>query len=101
MSAILTDSALEEALATLADWQVERERTVITRHFTFSTFREAFGFMTEVALLAERCDHHPEWYNFYRMVTITLISQDVGGITKRDITMAKTIDKISARFLSE
>lgn len=65
------------------------------RRFRFSGFREAFGFITQIALLAEKMNHHPEWSNVYNSVDIVLTSHDAGGITGRDIKMAKKIDSIA------
>ena len=67
---------------------------LLSREFRFKDFREAFGFMTQVAMLAEKLDHHPEWSNVYNKVNITLTTHDVGGISERDIKMAEMIDLI-------
>lgn len=69
--------------------------TSIHRTFTFRNFREAFSFMTHVAMLAEKHDHHPEWSNVYNVVTVSFTSHDVGALTDRDQLMAKAINKLS------
>ncbi len=68
--------------------------TSIQRTFTFKNFREAFSFMTHVALLAEKHDHHPEWSNVYNVVTVSFTSHDVGTLTDRDQLMATAINKL-------
>lgn len=84
------------AMAAIPEWQAADGRDAIFRSFSFQDFRAAFGFMTEVALAAEKLDHHPEWYNVYRRVDITLTTHDAGGLTPLDIKLAKIIDKAAA-----
>jgi 4a-hydroxytetrahydrobiopterin dehydratase len=84
------------ALAALAGWTLVDGRDAITRTFKFADFSVAFGFMTRVALAAEKLDHHPEWLNVWNRVEITLSTHDAGGLTERDIKLAKIIDKIAA-----
>ncbi len=79
-------------LAALKDWQVVEGRDAIIRTFRFADFVAAFSFMTRVALLAEKQDHHPEWFNVYNRVEITLTTHDAGGLSERDIKLAKAID---------
>jgi 4a-hydroxytetrahydrobiopterin dehydratase len=67
-------------------------RDAITRKFVFADFNQAFGFMTRVALVAEKMDHHPEWFNVYKTVEVTLSTHDAGGLTDRDVALAKTMD---------
>ncbi len=88
----LTGTARTEALATLRGWREVEGRDAITREFTFEDFSEAFDFMTQIALYAERTDHHPEWFNVYARVEITLTTHDAGGLSQRDIEMARFID---------
>lgn len=77
-------------------WLVKEDRGgLMTRDYRFRDFREAFAFMTQVALLAERLDHHPEWFNVYNKVSITLTTHDVGGLSARDIELAGAIDLIA------
>jgi len=89
-----------EALAQLAEqlpgWQLGTAPDAIHKSFKFKDFSTAFGFMTRVALIAEKLDHHPEWSNVYNRVEITLTSHDAAGLTKRDIAMAGAIDRLGA-----
>jgi 4a-hydroxytetrahydrobiopterin dehydratase len=80
------------ALKGLPDWRDVQGRDVIARKFEFKDFNTAFGFMTRVALLAEKMDHHPEWMNVYKTVDVRLTTHDAGGLTEKDIAMAKAID---------
>lgn len=82
-------------LATLEDWQLVEGRDAIIKTFRFADFVAAFGFMTRVALLAEKQDHHPEWFNVYNRVEITLTTHDADGLSARDITLAAAIDSTS------
>ena len=88
----LTGAARRDALKTLAGWSEVAGRDAIQRSFKFKTFTEAFAFMTRVALMAEKMDHHPEWFNVYNRVDITLSTHDAGGLSERDIKLAKLID---------
>jgi 4a-hydroxytetrahydrobiopterin dehydratase len=81
----LAGAARAAALATLEDWSEVAGRDAIARTFTFADFNAAFGFMTRVALVAEKSDHHPEWRNVYRTVEVVLTTHDAGGVTERDI----------------
>ena len=65
----------------------------ITKVFVFFDFAEAFGFMTQIAIVADKMDHHPEWYNVYNRVDITLTTHDAGGVTEKDVTLAKAMEK--------
>uniref|UniRef100_A0A3Q3BIX4 4a-hydroxytetrahydrobiopterin dehydratase n=1 Tax=Kryptolebias marmoratus TaxID=37003 RepID=A0A3Q3BIX4_KRYMA len=76
-------------------WMEVEERDAIFKELHFKTFNQAFGFMSRVALQAEKMNHHPEWFNVYNKVQITLTTHDCGGLSKRDIKMAKFIDKIA------
>ncbi|WP_366654168.1 4a-hydroxytetrahydrobiopterin dehydratase [Fodinicurvata sp. EGI_FJ10296] len=96
MSGKLTDDERDAALAELTDWIEVEGRDAITRTYKFRNFSEAFGFMARVAMKAEQMDHHPEWFNVYNKVEITLSSHDVGGLSSRDIDMARFMDRISA-----
>lgn len=84
----------DKELADLPEWTVTAEPEGIQRRFTFADFSAAFGFMTRVALLAEQANHHPEWFNVYNRVDITLTTHDAGGLSRRDIDMAKAIDAL-------
>ena len=92
----LTDAERELALAELKDWSLVDSREAIFRRFTLKNFNAAFGFMTRVALEAEKRDHHPEWSNVYRTVDIVLTSHDVKGLSQRDVDLARIIDAIAA-----
>ncbi|WP_419825455.1 4a-hydroxytetrahydrobiopterin dehydratase [Sphingomonas sp.] len=85
-------AARDEALAVLPGWRHEPGRDALTRSFRFSGFAEAFAFMTRVAILAEKADHHPEWSNVYDRVDILLTTHDAGGLSSRDVTLARAID---------
>lgn len=91
--------AIEErkkALAALPQWHDAKGREAITRSFQFKDFNAAFAFMTRVALLAEKMDHHPEWFNVYNKVEVTLSTHDAGGVTQNDIDMAKAMEAFAA-----
>lgn len=94
MTARLTDGLRDEALASLPDWTYDAGRDAITRRFTFEDFNAAFGFMTRVALLAEKADHHPEWSNVWNRVDVLLTTHDAGGLSVRDVQMAQAIDAL-------
>ena len=74
-----------------------RGRDALHKGYKFSDFNEAFGFMTRVAIKADQMDHHPEWSNVYNNVSITLTTHDAGGISERDVALAKFIDRIAGR----
>jgi 4a-hydroxytetrahydrobiopterin dehydratase len=93
----LEGEARKQALAELKDWREVAGRDAIARKFTFRDFNEAFGFMSRVALVAEKMDHHPEWSNVYKTVDVTLSTHDAGGVTEKDISMAKAMDRFAAR----
>lgn len=84
-------------LRELTDWHLCEGREAISRSFKFHDFKEAFGFMTEVALEAEKMNHHPEWSNVYRNVDITLSTHDADGLTALDLKLAAQIDRIAKR----
>ncbi len=93
MTDVLNGSKLEEALLELTGWSPDTNRPVITKEYKFKTFNEAWAFMSRIALKAEKMDHHPEWSNVYNTVVITLTTHDSGGITEKDIKLAKFADK--------
>jgi 4a-hydroxytetrahydrobiopterin dehydratase len=90
----LSDPERATLPSTLPDWTIDVERDAIRRSFRFEDFVEAFGFMTKVALLAERADHHPEWANIYNRVDILLTTHDADGLSTRDVALAKAIDRL-------
>ena len=96
MSGVLSGEARTEALSQLDGWQDVDGRDAVTKTFRFQTFNEAFGFMTRVALAAEKADHHPEWFNVYNRVDVTLSTHDAGGVTDKDIRLARFMDRIGA-----
>ncbi len=88
-------SRLASLLAELPQWRYQPERGgSLTRDWVFVDFNEAFAFMTRVAMLAERYDHHPEWSNVYNRVSITLTTHDAGGLSSRDLDLAQRIDSL-------
>jgi 4a-hydroxytetrahydrobiopterin dehydratase len=84
----------DDALISLKNWTHDPERDGLRRRFTFADFVTAFGFMTQVALLAEKADHHPEWSNVWNRVDILLTTHDAGGLSARDVALARQIDEI-------
>ncbi len=91
----LEGAARKTALATLPEWREVDGRDAITRKFVFKDFNQAFGFMTRTALVAEKMDHHPEWFNVYRTVEVTLSTHDAGGLTEKDVALAKAMDTLA------
>jgi 4a-hydroxytetrahydrobiopterin dehydratase len=88
----LDDSEISARLAALPAWELRDGK--LRREFRFRDFSDAFAFMTRVAMLAERYDHHPDWSNVYDRVTIELWSHDAGGITERDVVLAREISRV-------
>ena len=88
----LHGDARKEALAGLTDWSEVKGRDAIARSLKFKSFNEAWGFMSRIALQAERMDHHPEWFNVYSTVDITLSTHDCDGLSVKDVELAKFID---------
>lgn len=97
MAEKLTGEAREAALATLASsgWEPVTDRDAIAKTFVFADFTEAFAFMTRTALYAEKWDHHPEWFNVYKTVQVTLTTHDVGGLSDLDVKLAGQMDKLA------
>jgi len=94
----LSVDARAKALRELPGWSEVAGREAIRRTFTFKDFNEAFGFMCRVALVAEKRDHHPEWRNVYKTVEVVLSTHDAGGVTSRDIDLARAMDAIAQPF---
>jgi 4a-hydroxytetrahydrobiopterin dehydratase len=97
MNQKLTGEARKSALAHLKGWSEVTGRDAITKKFVFADFNQAFGFMTRAALVAEKMDHHPEWFNVYKTVEVTLSTHEAAGITEPDIELAEAMDKIAAQ----
>jgi 4a-hydroxytetrahydrobiopterin dehydratase len=93
----LTSEERATQVAQLNGWQAVPGRDAIQREFRFADFNEAFGFMTRVAIKAQEMDHHPEWFNVYNKVEITLSTHEANGLTGRDIKLAQFIDGIAAQ----
>jgi 4a-hydroxytetrahydrobiopterin dehydratase len=97
MAERLSGEAIKSALKGLPGWSETPGREAIARTFTFKDFNEAFGFMSRVALVAEKRDHHPEWRNVYKTVEVVLATHDAGGVTELDIELAKAMNKIASQ----
>ena len=95
MASKLTGKARSDALASLKDWKEVPGRDAIQRSLKFADFTQAWGFMTKVALAAEKADHHPEWSNVYNKVEIVLSTHDAGGVSDKDVALAKFIDSVA------
>ena len=95
MAEKLTGIARAAAIAKLTGWIEVEGRDAISRKFTFKDFNEAFGFMARAALVAEKLDHHPEWFNVYNKVEVTLATHDAGGVTERDLKLAAEMDRLA------
>lgn len=93
----LSTADVEQGLSELAGWALRDDHMAITRTFKFRSFSEAFGFMTECALVAERMNHHPEWFNVYSRVEVVLTTHDVSGLTALDLKLARAMDRAAAR----
>ncbi len=95
MARKLDSAERDAARAELPEWKMVDGRDALTRTLKFADFSAAFGFMSRVALAAEKLDHHPEWLNVWNRVEITLSSHDAGGLTERDLKLARIIDKLA------
>ncbi|MBX3569102.1 MAG: 4a-hydroxytetrahydrobiopterin dehydratase [Rhizobiaceae bacterium] len=91
----MTPAAIGEAMAGVDGWTLAADGLSISRTFTFRNFSEAFGFMTRVALAAEKLDHHPDWSNVYRTVEVKLNTHDAGGLTPLDFDLARRMSRIA------
>jgi 4a-hydroxytetrahydrobiopterin dehydratase len=87
----------KEAVGKLTGWKAVDGRDAITRQFKFADFNAAFGFMTRVALKADKMDHHPEWSNVYNKVEVVLTTHDAGGVTDKDIELATFMDEAAGQ----
>jgi 4a-hydroxytetrahydrobiopterin dehydratase len=95
MAQKLASNERQSALAKLSGWTEVKGGEAISKKFVFQDFNEAFGFMTRAALVAEKMDHHPEWFNVYKTVEVTLSTHDAGGVTELDVKLAQTMDKLA------
>jgi 4a-hydroxytetrahydrobiopterin dehydratase len=98
MAERLSEELRKSALKGLPGWKEVEGREAIERTFVFRDFNEAFGFMSRAALVAEKSDHHPEWRNVYKTVEVVLTTHDAGGVTARDIALAKAMNAIAAQL---
>jgi 4a-hydroxytetrahydrobiopterin dehydratase len=98
MAERMSAEARKSALKGLSGWTETVDREAIERTFVFKDFNEAFGFMCRAALVAEKNDHHPEWRNVYKIVEVVLSTHDAGGVTLRDIELAKAMNAIAIQF---
>lgn len=95
------DSVQRQSLPALVpEWRHEPQRDAIQREFVFTDFTQAFAFMTQIALVAEKHGHHPEWSNVYNTVAVTLTTHDANGLTEKDIHLAQTMNAAYARFVT-
>ena len=95
MAQKLTGDARKAALGKLSGWSEVKDRDAITKKFVFKDFNQAFGFMARSALVAEKMDHHPEWFNVYKTVEVTLSTHDAGGLTELDVKLAETMNALA------
>lgn len=95
MAEKLSREEIDAAMAELPDWQLAESGNAISKSFKFKNFSQAWAFMSRSALLAEKMIHHPEWFNVYNRVDVTLNTHDVGGLSELDIKMAKAMDKFA------
>lgn len=91
----LTETELAGLIARHPEWQLRADGLALERTFKFADFNEAFGFMTRVALYADKADHHPEWFNVYNRVEMTLTTHDAGGVSDRDAAMVEWLAQIA------
>jgi len=90
-----TDEEIQGFIGHFSSWSIENNK--LHCEYVFGNFVQAFSFMTEVALIAEHTDHHPEWFNVYKKVVVDLATHEAGGITERDFKLAKSMEEISAK----
>ena len=97
MATKLTGDARTAALSRIQTWQEVSGRDAITKSFKFQDFSAAFAFMTRVAMAAEQANHHPEWFNVYNRVDVTLATHDAGGLTLKDVELAEAMDRMASQ----
>lgn len=93
----LSNAELDDLLETLEGWEKVEGREAIRKTFVFADFVDAFGWMSKVALTAEKMDHHPEWYNVYKTVEVVLTTHDADGVTGKDAELAKAMERMAQR----
>src|SRR3569623_2228432 len=98
MDGVLSEAARKDALTGLNGWSEAAGGKTLERTFVFRDFNEAFGFMARAALVAEKTDHHPDWRNVYKTVEVSLSTHDAGGVTERDVALAKAMNEIAGKF---
>ncbi len=91
----LSSTQITSALVRLSNWSLTQDGLAITRTFVFSNFVDAFGFMTRVALVAEKMNHHPEWSNVYKTVDVRLTTHSANGLTELDVKLAEKMDMLA------
>lgn len=96
----LGEAERRTALNELPGWALVEGREAITRTYRFADFNAAFGFMTRVAMMAEKEDHHPEWFNVYDRIDVTLATHDAGGLTAKDIALARFMDAVAEQIVA-
>jgi 4a-hydroxytetrahydrobiopterin dehydratase len=96
MTERLSTEEIEAALRELDGWKTVEGREAIEKSFKFANFNQAFAFMTRIALKAEKMDHHPEWFNVYNRVEVTLATHDVDGLSGKDIELANFMDRVAS-----
>ena len=101
MAQLLTPEERAQALANLEGWEDAEGRDAIVKTFVFQDFSTAFAFMTRVAMMAEKMNHHPEWFNVYRTVDVTLSTHSAGGVTRLDLKLAQRMDEIAQSYIRE
>ena len=95
MAQKLSGQVRTNALGKLKGWSEVSGRDAISKKFVFKDFNQAFGFMARAALVAEKMDHHPEWFNVYKTVDVTLSTHDAGGVTELDVKLAAELDRLA------
>ncbi|MEN9843036.1 MAG: hypothetical protein RLZZ612_865 [Pseudomonadota bacterium] len=98
MPPLLAQAEIEQALTDLPQWRTAPHASALLRDYTFADFSQAFGFMTQVALCAERLNHHPDWANVYNRVQVRLSTHDAGGVTAKDVRLAQYMEQAAARL---
>ena len=98
----LTSTQLTPLLPTLPDWRFDAARGgLIAREYKFHDFAQAFGFMAQIAVIAESRNHHPEWFNVYNRVQVTLTTHDASGLTMKDVELARAMDRVAAALAQQ